>query len=266
MGPIVLLCASLLLLFEARGTSAVTPVSVQTGHDLLLHVTEAVDLRKSDLLTWRFNNSKNIARYSDAVTIFTSYLGRAEYFAHNHSLLLRNVQQNDSGDYRAEVSGEDHKAVAEYKVTVQDPVSPVKLAVKHCSPDSSNLTVTCSTLDSLISSTFTCVNQTCSCERGEQSEFTTSAASLHVYLENGSVICNHSNQVSWKKDVKRIEDLCGKSAEFKHLHGNKDVTAIVVSTIILLVTIVAVILYLLYRRRRGKCHQCKPTSGSDPNN
>uniref|UniRef100_UPI0037E84732 uncharacterized protein n=1 Tax=Semicossyphus pulcher TaxID=241346 RepID=UPI0037E84732 len=202
----------LLLCMKARGTSAVTPVFVQTGHDLLLDVEKPVDLRESDLLTWRFNGSKNIARYSDtSKTIFSSYLGRAEYFAQNLSLLLKNVQEDDSGDYRAEVSGEQRIDGAEYKVTVVDPVSPVKLTVKHCSTDSSNLTVTCSTLDSLISSTFTCVNQTCSHERGELSEFTTSAASLRVYLENGFVICNHSNQVSWKKDVERIEDLCKKS-------------------------------------------------------
>uniref|UniRef100_UPI0037E9AA69 uncharacterized protein n=1 Tax=Semicossyphus pulcher TaxID=241346 RepID=UPI0037E9AA69 len=202
----------LLLCMKARGTSAVTPVFVQTGHDLLLDVEKHVDLRESDLLTWSVNGSKDIARYSDtSKIIFRSYSGRAEYFAQNLSLLLKNVQEADSGDYRAEVFGDNRMVVAEYKVTVVDPVSPVKLTVKHCSTDSSNLTVTCSTLDSLISSTFTCVNQTCSHERGELSEFTTSAASLRVYLENGSVICNHSNQVSWEKDVERIEDLCKES-------------------------------------------------------
>uniref|UniRef100_UPI0037E81F9D uncharacterized protein n=1 Tax=Semicossyphus pulcher TaxID=241346 RepID=UPI0037E81F9D len=171
-------------------------------------------LAESDLLIWSVNESKDIVRYSKtSKTIFRSYSGRAEYFAQNLSLLLKNVQEDDSGDYRADVSADHRIDVAEYKVTVQDPVSPVKLTVKHCSTDSSNLTVTCSTLDSLISSTFTCVNQTCSHERGELSEFSTSAASLRVYLENGSVICNHSNQVSWKKDIKGIEDLCKKSAD-----------------------------------------------------
>uniref|UniRef100_UPI0037E91D80 uncharacterized protein n=1 Tax=Semicossyphus pulcher TaxID=241346 RepID=UPI0037E91D80 len=167
---------------------------------------------------------------------------------------MANVQEDDSGDYRAEVSADHRIHVGEYKVTVQDPVSPVKLTVKHCSTDSSNLTVTCSTLDSLISSTFTCVNQTCSHERGELSEFTTSAASLRVYLENGSVICNHSNQVSWKKDVKRIEDLCKKSDDSTGHGNNNDVTAIVVPFVVLIIIAVAVLLllYLLHRYKRGK--------------
>uniref|UniRef100_UPI0037E79641 uncharacterized protein n=1 Tax=Semicossyphus pulcher TaxID=241346 RepID=UPI0037E79641 len=241
MGPTALF-VSLLLLCETQGTSAVTPVFVQTGHDLVLDVEKLVDLRESDLLTWSVNGSKNIARYSDtSKTIFRSYSGRAEYFAQNLSLLLKNVQEDDSGDYRAEVSGARRIDVAEYKVTVQDPVSPVKLTVKHCSTDSSNLTVTCSTLDSLINSTFTCVNQTCSHERGELSEFTTSAASLRVYLENGSVICNHSNQVSWKKDVKRIEDLCKKSADSTGHGNNNDVTAIVVPIVVSIIIVLHIL-------------------------
>ncbi|XP_034559822.1 uncharacterized protein LOC117827362 isoform X2 [Notolabrus celidotus] len=208
MGPIVLLVSFFLLhLCEAE----VTPVFVQTGKDLPLNVKEAVTLGEADLLTWTVNNKKDIARLGDTgrVTIFRDYSGRAEL--QNQSLLLMTVTKSDSGDYRARVSGDDPKVLAEYKVTVLDPVSPVKLTVNTCSSDSSNLTVTCSTQDSLISRTFTCDNQTCSDERGERAEFTTPGASLNVYLQNNSIICVHKNKVSRTEDVIKIEDLCKKS-------------------------------------------------------
>ncbi|XP_060901371.1 uncharacterized protein LOC132979517 [Labrus mixtus] len=142
-----------------------------------------------------------------------SYKSRAEFSAQNHSLLLKNVQKRDSGVYRARVSGASISDVVEYSVTVLDPVSGVKLTVKLCSSDSTNVTVICSTEDSLINSTFTCDTQTCSHEGGEQAEIITPGASLDVYLENGSVICNHSNQVSSTRDIQKIEDLCMKYEE-----------------------------------------------------
>lgn len=89
-------------------------------------------------------------------------------------------------------------------------MSPVDLTVNSVSSssDSCNLTVTCSTKHAHISSIFTCDTTTCYQERGEQSEVTTSGASLHVYLSNLSVICDHSNQVSWTRDMKNIEHIC----------------------------------------------------------
>ncbi|KAL3988869.1 hypothetical protein ACER0C_013187 [Sarotherodon galilaeus] len=104
---------------------------------------------------------------------------------------------------------QDTVTLTEYNITVQDPVSPVDLTVNSVSSssDSCNLTVTCSTKHAHISSIFTCDTTTCYQEGGEQSEVTTSGASLHVYLSNLSVICDHSNQVSWTRDMKNIEHI-----------------------------------------------------------
>ncbi|XP_044076723.1 uncharacterized protein LOC122887501 isoform X2 [Siniperca chuatsi] len=99
-------------------------------------------------------------------------------------------------------------------IEAQDPVSPAGLTVDSVSnsSDSCNLTVTCSAQDSHISSTFTCDHQTCSQEGGERSEVTTSGASLHVYLMNDSIICNHSNQVSWTNNMTKIQHFCPQHA------------------------------------------------------
>ncbi|KAM6920627.1 uncharacterized protein PEZ65_012546 [Lycodopsis pacificus] len=100
-------------------------------------------------------------------------------------------------------------------IEAQGPVSPVELTVDSVdsrSSDSCNLTVTCSTQHSHISSTFRCVSRTCSQEGGERPELTTSGASLHVYLLNGAIICNHSNHFNWTKDFKMTEHFCPQYA------------------------------------------------------
>ncbi|XP_053186760.1 SLAM family member 5-like [Scomber japonicus] len=194
------------------GSSAVTTVFVQKGKDLHLDVNKPVIIPEAAEFRWRVNDTDNVVRVApdNKTRIIPSYEGRVEFYVQNHSLLLKNVQQNDSGDYTALISGDKNQRVAEYKVIIQDPVSPVNLSVNSVSNsrESCNLTVTCSTEDSLINSTFTCDKQTCNQEGGEQSEVTTSGSSLRVYLLNDSITCNHSNQISWTRDLKEMQYVC----------------------------------------------------------
>ncbi|KAM6989820.1 uncharacterized protein LKV04_009413 [Tautogolabrus adspersus] len=206
----IFMILGLLAGIQAQGT----PVFVQTGKDLRLDVQEPVVLQGLHLLTWSVNNSINVVKQvKGTAEILEGYKSRIEFSAEDHSLLLKNVEKRDSGYYRARVSAKTNSDVAEYSVTVLDPVSGVKLTVKSCSSNSTNVTVICSTEDSLISSTFTCDKQTCSHEGGERAEIITPGASLDVHLECGSVICNHSNQVSSTRDIQKIEDFCIKPEE-----------------------------------------------------
>ncbi|XP_067462654.1 CD48 antigen-like isoform X2 [Thunnus thynnus] len=202
----------LLLCEEVAGSSNVTTVFVQKGKDLHLDVKKPVVLGNQAEFKWTVNNTHNIVRLSpdNETRIIPGYEGRAEVSLQSHSLLLKNVQQSDSGDYTAHITGDEDQCLAEYKVIIQDPVSPVNLSVDSVSnsTESCNLTVSCSTERSHINSTFGCDTQTCYQEGGEQSEVTTSGSSVHVYLLNDSIICNHSNQVSWTKDLKKIQTLC----------------------------------------------------------
>ncbi|XP_062284236.1 CD48 antigen-like [Scomber scombrus] len=206
----------LLLCKELAGSSAVTTVFLQKGKDLHLDVNKTVVLVEDDEFKWTINNTRNVVRlFPDKTTrLHDSYKGRVEFSVQNHSLLLKNVQQGDSGDYTAHITGDKNQLLAEYKVIIQDPVSPVQLSVNSVSnsTESCNLTVTCSTEDSLISSTFRCDTQTCNQEGGEQSKVTTSGSSLHVYLFNDFIICNHSNQISRTGDIKQIQPLCSPTA------------------------------------------------------
>ncbi|CAJ1072878.1 uncharacterized protein LOC117827362 isoform X1 [Xyrichtys novacula] len=265
MGPIVLLLSfSLLHLVQ----SELTPVFVKTGEDLLLNVQTPVTPGDDDQITWKVNDTKVIARFFGFLNqsrIIGSYSGRVTLFEDNFSLLLKSVRKSDSGDYRAHVSGVANKDLAEYKVTVLDPVSPVRLTVNSCSSDSSNLTVTCSTQDSLIRATFTCDNQTCSEERGDRGEFATPGTSLRVYLENGSVICNYSNEVSWTEDIKTIEDLCGKDPKYEFSKGSTNIWAIVVSIVAVVVVAAAVVLVIRVLKKRRKGREYKPDSRAETN-
>ncbi|XP_047446575.1 SLAM family member 5-like isoform X1 [Mugil cephalus] len=199
---------------QIQRSSAVTDVFVKRGDDVLLEVMDDVT-KKFDLFVWTFDtsNSTNLVRYSPGgkPTVSEGYTGRVEFSVENYSVKLKNLQDDDSGVYTAQVTGDKEQTIAKYMVTVQGPVSPVDLNPDSVSisSDSCNLTVTCSTEDSHISSTFTCDTKTCSQEGGDQSKVTNSGASLRVHLLNGTIICHHSNQVSWtQKNMTQIQDLC----------------------------------------------------------
>ncbi|XP_028449128.1 uncharacterized protein LOC114565335 [Perca flavescens] len=121
MELVVLLCAvSLLHSCEAQEPSAVTPVFVKKGEDVLLNVTIA-DVPKDDTVTWKFNQTVNLVRFlpgRDPI-VSNDYSGRIELLG-NYSVKLKNLQEADSGVYTAVVSGDKEKQITGYKVTVQE--------------------------------------------------------------------------------------------------------------------------------------------------
>nr|XP_004555218.2 uncharacterized protein LOC101482616 [Maylandia zebra] len=94
------------------------------------------------------------------------------------------------------------------------PLSPVNLIVDSMfnSSYSCNLTVTCSTYNFDINSIFKCNNKTCHQEGGEQREtWWWANIALHVYMSDGSIICNYSNEVNWTKDMIEIGQFCPRN-------------------------------------------------------
>ncbi|XP_070701064.1 SLAM family member 9-like [Pempheris klunzingeri] len=248
--PLVLLFAlSLLYSYETHGTSSVTPVFVQTGEELSLDVKKQVDREEDSDFIWQLNGSMNIVKLSDSnrIRVHKNYAGRADISLQNYTLFLRDVQKDDSGDYSAHVSGDQVQIVAKYKVIVQDPVSPVELTVNSSISGSCNVTVTCTSVDSHISSTFRCDNQTCSKEEGDKSE--AHLASIHVYLEQGFFICNHSNLVSWKQDRKEVKSIC--VPHLPHPVSNGATTNVIWTgvAIVSLPTALCLFLFIKYKRK-----------------
>ncbi|KAM9845353.1 uncharacterized protein ACBR49_012087 [Aulostomus maculatus] len=131
----------------------------------------------------------------------------------NYTFILKNLRDNDSGRYTAEVLDSTDRTEAEYEVVVTVPPVQLKVVWASASSGACNLTVTCRTGASNISSTFRSTNQTMEQKGGEQPEVTRSGSSLHVFLLNGSIVCNHSNQVSWTKDTTEVQAHCLENAD-----------------------------------------------------
>ncbi|KAK1879557.1 SLAM family member 5 [Dissostichus eleginoides] len=123
--------------------------------------------------------------------------------------VVLNIQYADSGVYTAVVAKDSKEVLAKYNVKVQDRASLPLLTVSSVSSNCSScsFSLTCSSQDSHINSTFTCETRTCSQEGGERSEGIPDTF-LQVHQSSGSIICNHSNHVSWTNDTKTIKDVC----------------------------------------------------------
>ncbi|XP_074508208.1 SLAM family member 7-like [Sebastes fasciatus] len=258
MRPLVVIvfAISLLLSCESQGPSAVTPVFVQKGGDVLLNVNADVP-EDFYFVEWNFKITDILVRFPSGgePLVSAGYAERFEFPEKKYSVKLKNLKEADSGVYTAKVvSLQGDQILAQYNVTVQDPVSPVELTVISVDSRSSecDLTVTCRTQDSHINSIFRCHYQTCSQEGGKQSEVTTSGASLHVYLSSSSIICNHSNKVSRTEDIEIIGHLCPLPDDPKKHGSNVNVTAVTVTILILvLIGLTSLGLFCYYRKRKN---------------
>uniref|UniRef100_A0AAZ3RL89 Uncharacterized protein n=1 Tax=Oncorhynchus tshawytscha TaxID=74940 RepID=A0AAZ3RL89_ONCTS len=138
----------------------------------------------------------NIFLCTDTLSVRVSprYNNRVEFYKGNFSLLLKNIQEGDSGPYTAVVS---------------ERVEPPVLTLDSNSTINGNCNVTVTCRGQKTSVTSSCNSSTCSQVGGESRGAETSTVPLlSVYVAGGSIICNHSNQVSWANDTKEIVELC----------------------------------------------------------
>ncbi|XP_063319079.2 uncharacterized protein LOC134617669 [Pelmatolapia mariae] len=221
-------------------------VFVLHGKDLHLDVEKPVVLDKKTDFFWKFNTTNYVGKisYNKEAILFDSYEGRADFFGHNYSLVLRNVKHNDSGDYTAVVTGGKEQRVGEIKIIVQDPVSPVNLTLTSSSSDPCNLTVTCTIVDLNISRTFRCDAHNCSLLE-ENLSATDMLSSLIVYLQQDTVLCNHSNDVSWKNSTEVLKSQCDTKSG--HIDANNTTVTVCVVVAIIIILVVG---YIHHRKKQ----------------
>nr|XP_046176880.1 SLAM family member 5-like [Oncorhynchus gorbuscha] len=246
----------LLTLLHHSEPSAETSMFVLKGQDVHLNVQTNVTLKEDvDVIFWKFNRSANVVKFPPNVT-FERYRGRAEFSEGDFSLLLKNLQEGDSGLYDAVVSGEKDCNVAAYLIKVQERVEPPVLTVDSVSSinGTCNMTVACRGQN--ISVTSSCNSSTCSQVGGESRGAETSTVPLlSVYVAGGSIICNHSNQVSWANDTKEIKIICvsnsGKSDQEDHTYHVILILTVCGIAIIIIIIIIIVLIVLIRQKQNG---------------
>ncbi|KAK7944917.1 hypothetical protein WMY93_000645 [Mugilogobius chulae] len=214
---LLLLVPSILQVDAAPGTQLL----VETGSQVTLDIKH--DLNDVYEVTWTFNDlhldtNTDIKRVDAQMPLATlldiqnrndaDYKHRVEFSRQNLSLILRKVTFADSGLYSVAVSRKSDETVAMFEVTVQAPVSAVSLSVSSVSSrsESCNFTVICQTELFGISCSFTCDNNTCENKHSAHAHY--GPSSLHLYLSDLSIICNHSNHVNWNQDTDDVRQVC----------------------------------------------------------
>ncbi|KAI4889696.1 hypothetical protein NFI96_034267, partial [Prochilodus magdalenae] len=155
-----------------------------------------------DDLAWEFNKNQTIIKYypESKNTKRYGYEDRVEFNEGTYSLTLKNLQKTDSGLYVARVSNHKATFIAEYSLSVLDPVEAPVLThqiIRH----TCNITLTCRGQDLSISSS--CYNGTCE----EKNETSPGGVTLSLSVRGSSIICNHSNPVSLKNKTLEMGEL-----------------------------------------------------------
>ncbi|XP_036418393.1 SLAM family member 5-like [Colossoma macropomum] len=206
---------------------------------------------EKDDLFWVLNETKNVLKYNkkhNDITPSTFYEGRVEFNKETYSLTLKNLQKTDSGLYKAKASGDVDRVVAEYRLSVLDPVEAPVLT-HQLSRDTCNITLTCRGHDLSINSS--CYKETCKKKEVTSPEDIT----LSLSVSGSTIICNHSNPVGWKKDVLEMRELKRHCAD----EGLNWLWLLAVAVgFFVLIVIIIIFLYRCQKRSTGPI-QCENT-------
>ncbi|XP_066507962.1 CD48 antigen-like [Hoplias malabaricus] len=186
-------------LFTLSSNTESSDVSVLVGDSVQLHTQEP--LPEFTTLFWKINKTDNVLEYLKKykdVTLSPHYKDIVEFNKETYSLTLKNLQKTDSGLYEAKTAGEKDTVVAVYTLSVLDPVEAPVL-IYQLNKETCNITVSCRAHHFFVS----CNKETCE----ERKVSALGLVSLSLFVSNSSIICNHSNPVSWKRDVLEMEKL-----------------------------------------------------------
>ncbi|XP_035283831.1 uncharacterized protein LOC118232805 isoform X3 [Anguilla anguilla] len=179
---------------------------VREGGSVRLDVQGYEKLRFNSLY-WHFN-SIAILEYiiKFKLTFYKDYEIRAEFDQKNFTLLLKNVQERDSGIYTAKITEAGQlRVVASYKLTVQEapPTPQVGVVLLSSAGGFCNVSVNCSAKDTWAS--YTCDHAHCT-----QVENTTLSTEVTIIVtaNNEAINCTSSNRVGTKTQSESIKHVC----------------------------------------------------------
>ncbi|CAM4587792.1 unnamed protein product [Leuciscus chuanchicus] len=237
----------LFLLTFKTGFSAEISVFVKTGDSVHLDI-QTQELPEFDLLSWRNDKSVIIVRYisgTKEVKPHNSYKDRVDFNDKTFSLTLKNTQKTDTGLYTAITRGESENNIVTYRVSVIDAVDAPVLTVNSnwSSSDSCTVNFTCRAHDLTINSNYQ--NNRCSPQ-----EVTSQNNTFILNCSEESIICNHSNPVSWKINRINITPLCvnNKENDKPPLQSWQYILAVAVAVCVLAI---AIKVFLYCKRKKG---------------
>ncbi|XP_057712924.1 SLAM family member 5-like isoform X2 [Corythoichthys intestinalis] len=219
------------------------------GTDIHLAINTPFTLINKDQLYWKFNKTVNILKTQKNkkdIEIYDDYKERVVLYL-NNSLLLRNVQMNDSGRYTAVHSTRSDKTVSEYNLRVQAPVSPVKMKVASVWVDSvsCNVTVTCSADKTHLNATFECHHDVC---KKDEWELPNDPEHLRAFVSNTSIVCQHGNKVSERQEEKEVQQVCSQTGPSNGL-STATWVGISVALVLALLGIGLMVSWIILKRR-----------------
>uniref|UniRef100_A0A3B1JLZ2 Immunoglobulin V-set domain-containing protein n=1 Tax=Astyanax mexicanus TaxID=7994 RepID=A0A3B1JLZ2_ASTMX len=183
----------------------------EAGTSVQMQIQEANFSTSSfDDFYWKLNKTKMIIFSQGKVKkLKDEFKDRMEFSQETFMLTLNKLKKTDSGLYEATASAKTDRSVAEYSLSVMDPVDPPVLTHVRIA-DPCNITLTCRGHDLSINSS--CYNETCE----EKNVTSSGGVALSLSVRDGAIICNHSNPVSWKQDNITFTELCPDKGTHTH--------------------------------------------------
>ncbi|XP_035283832.1 uncharacterized protein LOC118232805 isoform X4 [Anguilla anguilla] len=196
------------LLFSVSRAEESLSLFVRKGGSVRLDVQGYEKLR-NEALFWRFNSTailQYLIKFKD-LTFYKDYKIRTEFDQKNFTLLLKNVQERDSGIYTARITDIEGQPrdVASYRLTVQvaPPTPEVGVGLFSSAGGFCMVSVNCSAKDTWAS--YICDHAHCT-----QVANTTSPTGVNIIVmaTNGTIHCSSSNRVDIKTRSESIKDFC----------------------------------------------------------
>uniref|UniRef100_A0A671LY26 Immunoglobulin V-set domain-containing protein n=1 Tax=Sinocyclocheilus anshuiensis TaxID=1608454 RepID=A0A671LY26_9TELE len=238
-----------IILMDKTWFSAEISVFVQTGASVQLDI-QTQELPEFYFLSWSNYKSENIVTYISAtkeVIPHLFYKDRVDFNKTTFSLTLKNMQKTDSGQYRAKTSGQSDNNIVTYRVSVMDEVEGPVLAINSSWSSPDPCSFTCKGSNIFISSIYN--GSSCSQEEVTSADNHT----LRLSCSGDSIMCNYSNPVSSKTQVKKVNELCTvKQGTF--CIPSAFPPWIIVSICLFTLTLAAVISFCIYKGKKGTMH------------
>uniref|UniRef100_A0A672Q0H7 Immunoglobulin domain-containing protein n=1 Tax=Sinocyclocheilus grahami TaxID=75366 RepID=A0A672Q0H7_SINGR len=231
----------------SSGFSAEISVFVQMGASVQLDI-QTQELPEFDDLYWKNDKSENIVKYTNESKkgkLHSSHKDRVYFNNKTFSLTLKNMQKTDSGLYTAVASGESDNNIVTYRVSVIDAVEAPVLTMNSngSSSDSCTVNFTCRAHELMIDSSYQ--NNRCSKE-----EVTSQINTLILDCSQKSIICNHSNPVSWKEDRINITQRCDDNKKNNSKNETDSSFLWPVVALVAVIILICVSVFLYYRHKK----------------